>query len=174
LAEQPAAGPGHHARRLVFGVDHGIAGTVYGTIVVMATLTAGSIGRVGLWKMAIGLLFTTGVLWLAHVYAHGLGESIARGRRVDWPELTSIGRHEAPIALSAVAPAAAIVLGAIGVFGRTTSIWLAFGIGLATLAVEGIRYARIERMGRVGAAVLITVNLALGLAIVALTVVLSH
>ena len=159
---------------MVFGVDHGIAGTVYGTIVVMATLTAEAIGKVELWRMAIGLLLTATVLWVAHVYAHGLGESIALERRLDRQELTAIGRREFPIALSAVAPSIAIVLGAIGVLSRSTCVWLAFAIGLAALAVQGIRYARLERMGRLGAAVSVAVNLALGLVIVALKVALAH
>ena len=62
-----------------------IAGAVYGTIVVMATLAAGGSGEANrdAWQLAVFVLATVVVLWLAHVYAHGLAESIERGRRLD-------------------------------------------------------------------------------------------
>ena len=44
----------------------------------------------------------------------------------------------------------------------------------ATLLAEGVRYARIERLGLVQALVPITVNLTLGLVIVALKVAFDH
>ena len=68
-----------------------IAGTVYGTIVVMATVAAGGKGRVDAWQLAAFVVATVVVLWLAHVYAHGLAESIERGRRLDGAEL-AVGR----------------------------------------------------------------------------------
>jgi len=48
------------------------------------------------------------------------------------------------------------------------------GIGVATLALQGVHYARVERLGRTATLVVVTVNLALGLVIVALEVVLAH
>jgi hypothetical protein len=48
------------------------------------------------------------------------------------------------------------------------------GCGLATLALAGIRYASVERLGLVASAVAVAMNLGLGLVIVALKAGLSH
>ena len=55
-----------------------------------------------------------------------------------------------------------------------TAIWLALAVGVATLAVQGIRYARLERLSRTGTVVSVGINLSLGLLIVALKVILAH
>jgi hypothetical protein len=174
--EPPESSPArpHPVARVIFGVGGGIASTVYGTVVVMATLTAAYATERDPWKLAVLVVSTALVLWVAHLYAHGLSESIERNRRLEREDLLRIARRELGIVLAAAAPAAALVLGVIGVLSTSASVWLALGIGLVTLAVEGIRYARLEHLG--GAATLgaIGANLALGLLVVALKVGLQH
>jgi hypothetical protein len=51
---------------------------------------------------------------------------------------------------------------------------LALGVGVATLAVQGLRYAWAEGLGRAGALAAVAVNLVLGLALVVLEVLVSH
>jgi hypothetical protein len=114
------------------------------------------------------------VLWIAHVYSHGLGESLQVGRRLDAAELGAIAGRELAIPLSAVAPTAILVLGALGVFKGTTATWLAVGICVVALTVQGLRYALLERLGTVGTLISVALNLALGLTIVGLKVVVSH
>ena len=82
--------------------------------------------------------------------------------------------RELAIPLASVLPLAAIALGALGVVRDKTAIWLALAIGVATLAVQGIRYARLERLSRIGTLVSVALNLCLGLLIVALKVLLAH
>jgi hypothetical protein len=159
---------------VVFGVGGAVASTVYGTIVVMATVTAAYATEKHPWKLAGLVASTVVVFWVAHLYAHGLSESITLSRRITVDELASIARREAGILLAAAVPIAALVLGAVGVLGETTAIWLAIAIGLVTLAVEGFRYARLEGFGRTGTLVAITLNLALGLLVVALKVSIAH
>jgi hypothetical protein len=159
---------------VVFGVGGGIAGTVYGTIVVMATLTAAYASEKHPWKLAVVVASTALVLWIAHLYAHALSESIAHRRRPAKDDLVFIAHRELGILLAAAAPTVALVLGAVGVLRASTSVWLAFAIGLATLAVEGLRYARFERFGRAGTLLAIGINLALGSCVVALKVALAH
>ena len=81
-------------REILFGSRGSIAGTVYGTIVVMGAIAAGagSDGRPG--RLAGIVAGTVLVLWIAHVYAHALGETIQLGRRLDWAELLSVARRE--------------------------------------------------------------------------------
>ena len=123
----------------------------------------------------IGVVATTsGVIWLAHVYAHALGESIERGQRLDWDEFKSIAARELPILAAAAAPISVLLLGALGTITESTDIWLAFGVGFVALAAQGARYARVERLGAGGMAAVIALNLALGGLVVALKVLVSH
>lgn len=162
-------------QRFLLGERRTIAGTVYGTIIVLAILAAGAKPyKHDLWRLDAIAAISVVVLWLAHVYAHGLGESLGIGRRLTAAELSSIASREYSIVAAAVPPVAALTLGAIGVLPERTSVWLAFGAGVVTLAGQGVRYARLERM-RTGAMIItIIVNLAVGLVLVALEVLVAH
>lgn len=161
-------------REIVLGTPSSIAQTVYGTIVVMGAITAGSGSAREPWALAGIVVTTVVVLWLAHVYAHGLGEAIARGRRLDRAELVSVARREFAIPLAAVAPTAALVLGGIGLLRESTAVWLALTIGLVTLGVQGLRYAGLEGLGARETATSVVVNVSLGLAIVLLKALVAH
>jgi len=156
------------------GAGGSIASTVYGTIVVMATLTVGSASEPDPWKLAGLVAGAALVLWIAHLYAHGLSESLVQRHRLRWAELVNIARRELGIVLAAVAPIATLLLGALGLIHEDLAVWLALGIGFATLALEGVRYARLESLGRAGTLVAIALNLALGSLVVALKVALAH
>ena len=73
-----------------------------------------------------------------------------------------------------LAPVAALVLGALGILGEQTAVWLALGIGVATLGVQGARYAAIEQLDRTGTVAVIAINLFLGLVIVGLKALVAH
>jgi len=162
-------------RRLVFGSPESMAGTVYGTIVVLATLTAGSAGETGAaWELASIVAVTVIVLWIAHFYSHALAESLERGRRLDSAEVVSVAKRELSIPMAAVAPVFLLVLGATGVLREARAIWLAIAIGIATLAVEGARFASLEEVSRGRRVLVVALNILLGLSIVALKVLLSH
>jgi hypothetical protein len=161
--------------RLILGTERGIPGTVYGSIVVLATLATGADAyEHDLWRLASLAGSTVVVLWVAHVYAHGLGESVEAGRRLNVAEFTSVAGREFSILLAAVLPLAAIALGAAGVLKSSTAIWLALGVGVLTLAAQGLRYARIERLTPGGTIVSVALNLALGLVIVGLKILVAH
>jgi hypothetical protein len=160
--------------QLFFGVGSGIAGIVYGTVVVMATLTAAYATQKQPWKLALLVASTALVLWVAHLYAHALSESISEHRRLTGGELAAIARRELGILLAAAAPTAALVLGAVGLVRETAAVWLALGIGLVTLGAEGVRYARLEGYGRTGTVVAVALNLALGGLVVGLKVAVDH
>ena len=164
----------HAVSNVLLGTRGGIAGTVYGTVVVMATLTVGYASEKRPWKLAAIVLTTALVLWIAHLYAHGLSESISRNQRLTWNELITIARREIGILLAAAFPSAALVLGAVGLLKETSAVWLALAIGLATLAAEGVRFARIERLGRLATLAVIGGNLALGSFVVLLKVFVAH
>ena len=159
---------------LIIGTRRTIAGTVYGTIVVLSVVTAGATVEHDLWRLAVIAAATVAIYWLAHVYSDGLGESLNVGRRLTANELGAIARRERSILLAAVLPVAAIVLGAIGVLADRTALWVAVGVGVATLTVQGLRYARLERLSPTGTVVTVAINLALGLVIVVLKALVVH
>ena len=160
--------------RLALGHGHEVAGVVYGTVVAMATLTAAYANVKEPWRLAVIVWSTLFVLWIAHVYAHGLGESIARGRRLDRAELKSVARRELAILLAAIGPSAPLLLAAVDVLRVNTSVWLALGIGLGILGMEGLRYARLEKLS-LGATLGVTAsNVALGLVVVGLKLAVAH
>jgi hypothetical protein len=162
-------------RNLLYGYHLGLAGTVYGTIVVMATITAGSHGpETVAWELAVAVAVTVLVFWIAHVYAHTLAESLERGRRLDTAEFTSIAKRELAMPLAAVAPVAVLVLAAVGLLKVQTATWLAMGVGIATLAAQGARYAAFESLSRPASIVAIALNVALGLVIVGLKALVGH
>jgi hypothetical protein len=159
--------------RLLLGSSRSIAGTVYGTIVAMSVIAAGA-GAADAGRLAGFVGSSAIVFWLAHVYAHGLEESIDTGHRLDWTELRRLARREAAIPLAALAPTVALTLGALGALRESRAIWLALGLGVATLGVQGLRYARLEALSGSRTAVVVALNLLLGSAIVALKAALSH
>jgi hypothetical protein len=166
---------GERVRRLLFGHHQSIAGTVYGTIVVMATVAAGSHGAdTEAWALAVAVAVTVVVLWIAHVYSHTIAESLHRGRRLDTAEFVALARRELAIPIAAVAPTAALVLAAVGALRVQTAGWIALGLGVATLGVQGARYAAVERLGPGATAVSIALNVCLGLVIVGLKALIAH
>ena len=163
------------SRRLRDRSSQGIAGEVYGTIVVMGALAAGAHGGEIRSRELAGIVAGTAiVLWIAHVYAHSLAETISRGRRLDRAEVVSVARREIAMLLAAVATHWGAPARGLGILEDSTAGWLAMALGLAALAVAGVQYATVERLGFLASALTIVVNIALGLVIVGLKAGLGH
>ena len=161
-------------QQFVFGSRETIAAKVYGTIVVLAVIAAGAKAfQDDLWRLVALVVATVFVLWLSHVYAHGLEESVRTGQRVSLAELATIARRELAVPVVAVVPTALLVLGAVTVLGGRAAILAALAVGVVILMVQGLRYARAERLGPVGTVAAIGVNSALGLTLVALEVLVA-
>ncbi len=170
-----AVGMNRRLKRLILGDRERIAGTVYGTIIVMSVLAAGAKAyEHQLWRLVVLAGVSVVILWLAHVYSHGLGESLKIGRRVTVAELMSIARREYSVVAAAVLPLAAVGLGAAGALAERTAVQLAVWLGVVTLTAQGIRYATLERLSRSATFVAVTINLAIGLGLVALEVLIAH
>jgi hypothetical protein len=67
-----------------------------------------------------------------------------------------------------------LVLGGIGLFSEHFAIWLSFGLGLAVLGVTGIVFARVERLRPVRGILVVLANLALGVVLIGLKVLVVH
>ena len=140
----------------------------------LAAMTAGAAEHLGTAKLAVVVAGTALAIWIAHVYSHALGESIERGQRLNRGELSGIVVREMPILAAAAGPTAILILGAVSRIKESTDIWLAFAVGLAALAAQGVRYARVERLGGLGMATVVVLNLALGGIVVVLKVAVTH
>src|SRR6201987_4963055 len=157
------------------GVEGRIASTVFGTITAMATVAA--YGRAfpdSPWTVEELVISTAVVLWLAHLYTHALSESISGRQTLRVAGVRRLAGRELGILLAVVPPSFALLLGALDVIDETASIWLALALGLAILALEGARYARLERLGRTGTFVAVAANVGLGLLVVLLKAEVLH
>ena len=152
-----------------------LGGFIYGTVVVLSVLVAGARAYPGdAGRIAALAVVTSVVFWLAHVYAHGIADSVAHEERVSPAHLRRIARRESSIVEAAAPPVAALLLGAFGVVSTSTAVWLAFGLGLLVLAVEGIVVARVERLWPLGTIGIVSANLALGVTLVVLKLLVTH
>lgn len=152
-----------------------LGGFIYGTILVLAVVVAGAKAfpnEPG--HVAVLVLVTAAVFWLAHVYAHGLAHSVAEDRHLSRADLKHIARREGSLVESALPPAVALLLGALEIVSAKTAVWLAIALGLGVLAAQGLTFARVERLGWATTALVVTANLGLGVALVALKVLVTH
>jgi hypothetical protein len=152
-----------------------LGGFIYGTIVVLAVVVAG--GRAypdDAGRIAVLAGVSSLVLWVAHVYAHGLAASVAHDRHLSLAALRYIARREGSIVEAALPPVAALLLGAFGVVSTKVAVWLAIGFGLVVLAVQGITFAHVERLGRLGTLLVVAANVGLGVVLVGVKLLLIH
>lgn len=173
-AEDTAAAPSaSHFRRLAMGER--LAGFVYGTILTLSVVVAGARAFPHDPAHVAELVAVTSlVFWLAHVYAHWLGESVSHGEHLSLDELRRVTSREWSLVEAAVPPVVALLLGAAGLLSERAAVWLAFGLGLGVLFVEGIVFARTERLGLVASVVVVLANLGFGLLLVGLKLLLGH
>ena len=157
------------------GLGERLGGLVYGTIVVLSVIVTGSKGfpdEPG--QVALLAAVTTVVFWLAHVYADGLAFSVRHNKHLSLAELGGIARREAAILVAGIPPEVALVLGAIGLVSEQVAVWIALGLGLGVLGAAGIVFARVERLGRVSGLLAVAANLALGIVLIGLKVLVVH
>jgi hypothetical protein len=152
-----------------------LSGFIYGTIIALAVLVAGARAYPHAAGTIAALVAVTSVVfWLAHVYAHSLAHSVAKDEHLSLAELRYIAQRESSIIEAAIPLCAALLLAVFGLVSTKVAVWIAFGLGLAVLAAQGIVFARAERLGRLGTLTVVAANLGLGVVLVALKLLVSH
>ncbi|HET6299747.1 MAG TPA: hypothetical protein VFG33_40675 [Kribbella sp.] len=151
------------------------AGAIYGSLLAASVVAGTGPGqeppRPG---ELIAVLLATGVVfWLAHVYAHLVGER-STGTLLNPREFRAAARREWPIVQAAVPPAAAVAIGALLGLSDAGAAWLALAVAVGSqlgwaLYVAAKAGATRGRMVAVG-----VINLALGLLIVLLKAAVTH
>jgi hypothetical protein len=145
-----------------------IADAVYGTILVLAVVAALSEDE-SATPLAIlgGALATSIVFWIVHVYADVLSRR-AGGEASLWAVARDSAHREWPLVEAALLPLVPLLLGAIGVFGRSTAITLSILVGLADLAGWGYVAGRALDQSRLAAVLSAVAAVALGTVMVLL------
>ncbi len=167
--------PGRTVRFGRAAIGERLAGFIYGTIVVLSVLVAGARAFPDdASRIFVMVLVTSSVFWLAHVYAHALAHSVAHDEHLSRVQLGQIARREASVVEAAVPPLVALLLGALDVLSTSAAVWTAFAFGLVVLGVQGIVFARFERLGATATIGVVAANLGLGLVLVGLKVLVTH
>lgn len=120
---------------------------VYGLILVSGLIAASGSAGSPAWKTFVFTGVTVMVFWVAHVYAGAVaahGEPSASGAPMSVRE--AIGkavRKSRGLLASMLPPAAALVLGMVGVLSDAAATWLALWGSVAVLALLGyVAYSR--------------------------------
>ncbi|MFH8897034.1 hypothetical protein ACH4HG_11655 [Streptomyces coeruleorubidus] len=149
-------------------------GGVYGSMLAASVVVgAGSLGSFPRVELVL-LLFLTGVVfWIGHVHAQLFGARLtqqAPDRRLVW----NVCRDEWPIVKAAVPPAAAVAVSPLLGLDVRGALWLALSVAVAGQVGWSVAAARRAGASRRLMAVTASVNLLLGLLIIAVKIVLTH
>ena len=144
---------------------------IYGSVLAASVVLGAGTTRPP-WVLALILLISNAIFWVAHVYAETVA-SVQGGWGV-----AAIGqglRHEWPLVFAAVPPAAAaIVAGWLFDAGELAAAWAALITALVELQVWGLIAARTVHLHGRGLVRTVVLNLAIGLVVVALKLSLPH
>ena len=122
------------------------------------------------------MALTNLVFWMAHVHATLIADwsHEGAGSRPSWTQARHRMRNEFPLAMACLPTLVVLVLSGLGFYGVALAVWLSLIIGIVLLAGWGVAIARVARLGVFGYLFVAGINVALGLAIVLLKVIVSH
>ncbi|MFI6275190.1 hypothetical protein [Streptomyces sp. NPDC050988] len=149
-------------------------GGVYGSMLAASVIVgAGSLGEFPRLELVLLLLLTGVVFWIAHVHAQLFGARLAE-LSLDRAIVLRVCRDEWPIVKAAVPPAVALAVSPLLGLDLSGSLWLALAVAVA--GQVGWSAAAARRAGASWRLVATTasVNLLLGLLIIAFKIYLTH
>jgi hypothetical protein len=150
------------------------AAAVYGSIVAAALIEAFRADHVDAEDIALAVLTTMTVFWLAHVWSGIVGDRIHHGSRLQVGRLIRIGRAEWPLVQASFAPVVVLMLGWAGVYSNATAARLALGVCVVQLFGYGMIVGRQAYHRWPQAVVAGLLNAALGLVLIELEVLVLH
>jgi hypothetical protein len=152
--------------------DENPAGVVYGTVIIGAVLATESPGRETLLETFVAIELALALYWLAHAYAHTLGE-----RLDSQTPLTAAGflrslLHDLAIVRGASIPVLALLISS--AFGASLATAVLLALWTSALAVVAFELVAGIRAGLRGRELIVQVGVGavMGLAIIALRAVL--
>ncbi|SHI42105.1 hypothetical protein [Streptomyces sp. 3214.6] len=152
--------------------DH--SGGVYGSMLAASVVVgAGSLGSFPRLELVLLLLLTGVVFWIAHVHAQLFGARLAR-RTPDRGIVLKVCRDEWPILQAAIPPALAVAVSPLLGLDLQGAVWLALAVAVAGQVGWSASAARRDGASWRLVVTTASVNLALGLLIIALKLFLKH
>ncbi|SBT91132.1 hypothetical protein GA0115233_102672 [Streptomyces sp. DI166] len=172
--EARAAREARKERRAERRAHADFTGGVYGSLLAASVvLGAGSLGNFPRVELVVLLVLTGVVFWLAHVHAKLFGERLGQ-HALDRHTVLAVCREEWPILRASLPPALAVAVSPLLGLDVQGGIWLALVVAVVGQVGWSVRAAL--RVGASWRLVLIsaTVNLVLGLVIVAFKLWVKH
>ena len=117
------------------------AASIYGTVVTAAVIAAGG-GQLTTGSLAVTVLVTLVVYWLAEEYAELLGEHTHAGRLPSAGLIRSSLAAAWPMVTASFLPLAALLIARLLGASSTTAAWTALGLTVALLLIHGHSAAR--------------------------------
>jgi hypothetical protein len=118
--------------------------------------------------IAVTVLFTGVVFWLAHVYARALARSITHHRMLNRSEMRDVLRHDWPLVEVTIPLVLILALGVLDAVPDKAAILAAMLAALVELAAAGAHAARVSGAGVRGTVVSAVIAVTLGSAVVLL------
>lgn len=113
-------------------------------------------------RVAVNVLVTGIVFWLAHVYARVLATSLAHRRRLSGAEVREALRHDWPLVEVTLPVLGILALGVLGVLSDRVAILVATLVVLGELAAAGGYAARMRGARWLGTVAFAAIAVALG------------
>ncbi len=150
------------------------AAAVYGSIIAASLIVPFFEQHGSAETVALTLLSTMTVFFLAHVWSTVLGERIHSGSPYSVHHTMDVARAEWPLIESTFGPVVVLILGWAGLWSDSTAERLALGICLVELFGWGVVVGR-KAYGAWGSSLLSgVVNVALGIGLIWLEVTVFH
>ncbi|WP_327743155.1 hypothetical protein OHO28_05570 [Streptomyces europaeiscabiei] len=149
-------------------------GGVYGSMLASSVIIgAGTLGSYPRLELVLLLLLTALVFWIAHVHAQLFGARLVQ-RGLDRRIVLAVCRDEWPIVNAALPPAAAVAVSSVLGLDVSGALWLALSVAVAGQVGWSAAAARRADASWGLVAVTGSVNLLLGLLIIAFKLYLTH
>jgi hypothetical protein len=126
---------------------HQVAGAIYGTILATTVVATSGYDPETVSTSMVIVAVTSAVFYAAHVYSLAVAARMVVKRPLTRVELRSIAIAEWPMLQSSWPILAALLLGVLGIVGRTTAINLAMMVGIGALFTYGFVMGRQENLG---------------------------
>ena len=149
------------------------AASIYGTIVTAAVIAAGA-GRLTTGALAVTVMVTLIVYWLADQYAELLGEHTHAGRLPNAQQVRSSLAAAWPLVTASFLPLISLLLARLCGASTSDAAWIALLVTVILLVIHGHAAGRAAGLAGVRLlAVTVTAGL-LGIAMVVLKTLLQH
>jgi hypothetical protein len=146
------------------------AAAIYGSILATGLIGALREYHAAADAVAVALLSTSVVFWLAHVWSAALGERIETGALGGWARIRRLAAEEWPMLESGALPFIALLLAWAGLYSDRAGVDTALAIGVVQLVGWGILGARRMRANWPKSLAIGVIDGAFGLAIVGLEI----